>query len=473
LWSLCFTTVWVTVLLPFVVTAKIGGSVSANEQLNRALLTASRIVTCEYQDMSGMFKNEPSWQSGSTLETLADFVALSNSPLKSLLHQTFMNTDIFTGGPCYDGYQWWLLTWLQAYTVDPDINYLYRAADIYDYVAVNAWNASACRGGLQLCSNNSYKSAIANELFLLSSIRLHPYAALLDRPPTFYLNWTLTAWNWFATSGLINGDFLVNDGLSDGTCLNNNGTTWTYNQGVVLSALGLLYNATQNATLLDTAQRIADATIQKLVYSDGILKEPCEPNCTMDQALYKGIFVRHLAYLIPYLTDAAHIQKYSSFLQQNAEMVWTSQLCDLDGLYGYIWSNQSSSSCEASRNTSATSAAWDLFVSAAKSNPSNTSAPSNWTFLGLGNCADDKNASMPNYNQINITESVCRATAEQDSGAVAYDHQLGCNSVNYCRIRTLSDPHQVPKGWNYENATAKTVTRSNNYPVTGCYLKVH
>ena len=213
LWSLCFTTVWMTVLLPFVVTTKVAGGLSANEQLNRALLTASRIVTCEYQDMSGMFKNEASWESGNTLETLADFVALTNSPLKSILHQAFMNTDIFTGGPCYDGYQWWLLTWLQAYTVDPDINYLYRAADIFDYIAVNAWNASTCRGGLQLCPNNTYKSASANELFLLSSIRLHPYAAQLDRPPTFYLDWAQKAWNWFATSGLINSDSLVNDGL--------------------------------------------------------------------------------------------------------------------------------------------------------------------------------------------------------------------------------------------------------------------
>ncbi len=259
---------------------------------------------------------------------------------------------------------------------------------------------------------------------------------------------------------------------SDGTCVNNNGPTWTSNQGVILSGLALLYNATGNATLLNTAQAIADATIQQLVYSDGILKESCEPNCTNDQSLYKGIFVRHLAYLIPYLTDAAHIQKYQSFLQQNAQSVWTSQRCEVDGLYGFIWSNQSSNSCEPSRNTSATSAAWDLFISAAKANPSSNTSSSNWTFLGLGNCEDDKNASMPNFNRINITETLCRATAQQDNGAVAYDHQLGCNGINYCRIRTLSDPHQVPTGWSYENGTARNVTRANNFPVSGCYLRV-
>lgn len=88
---------------------------------------------------------------------------------------------------------------------------------------------------------------------------------------------------------------------------------------MILSGLALLANATQNATLLSVAQRIADATIERLTYSNGILKEPCEPNCDNDQKLFKGIFARHLAYLLPYLTDPSHVQKYDAFLQQNAD----------------------------------------------------------------------------------------------------------------------------------------------------------
>jgi predicted alpha-1,6-mannanase (GH76 family) len=121
------------------------------------------------------------------------------------------------GGNCFDDYQWWLLGWLQAYSVEPDIDYLYRAANIYDFVVVHAWNDSICRGGMQWCSNNTYKNAITNELFLISSMRLHPYASLLDRPPTFYLDWALKEWQWFETSGLINVDYLINDGLRYGS----------------------------------------------------------------------------------------------------------------------------------------------------------------------------------------------------------------------------------------------------------------
>jgi hypothetical protein len=218
LWPLCFTTVLVTVtvLLPFIVTTNIKSGALTNEAIHWIEMTASRIFTCEYPDTSGLWKNEQRWQSGNTLETLANFISVLYSPLKSVFHQIFMNTPTFVPGDCFDDYLWWLTAWLQVYSVEPDLNYLYRAADMFDYVAVNGWNASVCNGGVQLCSNNTYKSAIANELFLLSSMRLHPYAALLDRPPTFYLDWALKEWQWFQASGLINGNNLINDGLRYG-----------------------------------------------------------------------------------------------------------------------------------------------------------------------------------------------------------------------------------------------------------------
>ncbi len=73
---------------------------------------------------------------------------------------------------------------------------------------------------------------------------------------------------------------------------------------------------------------------------------------------------------------------------------------------------------------------------------------------------------------MNVTETLCRTTAEQDKGALAYDHQLGCTGIEYCRIRTLSDQHQTPAGWSYENGTARNVTQSNKLPVSGCFLRL-
>ena len=120
---------------------------------------------------------------------------------------------MFVGGDCFDDHQWILLGWMQAYSVEPDPNYLLRAANIHDFVSNNAWNASRCQGGKQWCPKKDYKNAITNELFLISSMRLHPYATLVGKPSTYYLDWALKEWQWFEQSGMINADYLINDGL--------------------------------------------------------------------------------------------------------------------------------------------------------------------------------------------------------------------------------------------------------------------
>ena len=53
----------------------------------------------------------------------------------------------------------------------------------------------------------------------------------------------------------------------------------SYNQGVILGALSELYRATKNADYTSSAKRIADAGISKLTDSNGILHDPCEPDC--------------------------------------------------------------------------------------------------------------------------------------------------------------------------------------------------
>jgi len=116
---------------------------------------------------------------------------------------------------------------------------------------------------------------------------------------------------------MINEQFWINDGLNSASCENDQQTTWTYNQDVILSGLGLLVNATGNSSLLLIAQKIADATIQYLTYSGQFLREACEPNCDSNQRLFKGIFIRHLSYLLRYLTDSIQIEKYQKFIEIN------------------------------------------------------------------------------------------------------------------------------------------------------------
>ncbi|WP_281291446.1 glycoside hydrolase family 76 protein [Streptomyces botrytidirepellens] len=152
-----------------------------------------------------------------------------------------------------------------------------------------------------------------------------------------YLNHALEAWNWFKNSGMINNDHLVNDGLNtqSGGCANNGGTTWTYNQGVVLGGLVELYKATGQKAMLTTARQIADAVIASpLLSPKGILTEPCEAtgNCEFDGTAFKGIFARNLGEL----DNALPGHPYRSYLQAQANSAYAKARNSADQ-YGQHW----------------------------------------------------------------------------------------------------------------------------------------
>lgn len=181
------------------------------------------------------------------------------------------------------------------------------------------WDTT-CSGGIWWSKDRTYKNAIANELFLTVAGRLH------NRTPGdgglgSYLDWAQREWNWFAGSGLINSSSLINDGLTS-SCQNNNGTTWSYNQGVILGGLVDLYKAIADPTLLSQAETLATAstTSSLLVNSEGILVEPCEASgCGNDGPQFKGIFAKNLYYLFTADQNAT----YHKFLLTNANSIWT------------------------------------------------------------------------------------------------------------------------------------------------------
>jgi predicted alpha-1,6-mannanase (GH76 family) len=226
----------------------------------------------------------------------------------------------------YDDDGWYLNAWLRAYAATGAGEFLDEAVALFAELT-RGWD-DTCGGGVWWRTDNTYKNAITTELFLLAAARLHELAP--DRAP--YLDWAHRAWAWLDGSGLINADDLVNDGL-DSSCTNNGQPTWTYNQGVLLSGLVQLWRCTGEASLLRRAERIADAAMATLVYPDGVLREPSEPDLgNKDAQLFKGIFGQGLARL--YAAERADAA-YLRFLAANADAAWQSARTDRG--VGLLW----------------------------------------------------------------------------------------------------------------------------------------
>jgi predicted alpha-1,6-mannanase (GH76 family) len=238
----------------------------------------------------------------------------------------------------YDDNGWWALSWIAAYDLTGDPRYLEMAKAIFAQMTTG-WD-NECGGGVWWTTSRTYKNAIPNELLLLLAARLHQRTQG-DSGPGSYLDWALREWEWFRASGMIGTTGLVNDGLTP-ACENNGGTTWTYNQGVILGGLAALHEITGDPGHLEQGNRIAGAVLRYLTSPAtperapedapgqalaaggepaGILIEPCErsgKNCNGDQTQFKGIFIRNLYDFYRQSPRPA----YRAFILANARSIW-------------------------------------------------------------------------------------------------------------------------------------------------------
>ena len=213
----------------------------------------------------------------------------------------------------YDDEGWWALAWIAVYDVTGNKQYLRTAESIFEDIAAS-YDTTPC-GGVWWDRNNTYVNAIANELFLDVAAHL---ANRAGGKSSYYLDWAKKEWAWFQKSGMINAQNNINDGLNSTTCQNNGGTVWSYNQGVILGGLTELSRATGDRSYIKTAKLIADAAIKNLTDSDGILHDPCEPDCGADGPQFKGVFARNLQIL----QQASPTPRYKAFLKKNANSIW-------------------------------------------------------------------------------------------------------------------------------------------------------
>merc|ERR1712080_715482 len=131
--------------------------------------------------------------------------------------------------------------------------------------------------------------------------------------------------------GILKGDdHRIADGLAD-DCTCNRGEGCTYNQGVILAALGLLHESMPaeeskaREALIVTADSLAAAAFKRYGV-DGVLQELCEVDgCNADAAQFKGIFTRYLAQYLHAVGPASpRASEFHQLLAQNADSIWLS-----------------------------------------------------------------------------------------------------------------------------------------------------
>lgn len=317
-----------------------------------------------YNQSTGIYNTTGWWNSANAITVLVDYARLTNSTqYNSVLQNTFTVAPTSQGFPgfinqYYDDEGWWALAWIDAYDLTKNSQYLTMAGSIFSDMA-GGWD-NTCGGGIWWNKDRKYKNAIANELFL--SVAAHLANRVTDpTQQSQYLDWANKEWTWFAASGMINSQNLINDGLnittstSGTSCTNNGQQTWSYNQGVVLGGLTELSKLNTDPSLSQKAQEIATAAITRLVDASGVMHDPCEANCGADGVQFKGIFVRNLVALHTAYPQAS----YKTFIDANANSIWDKSQ-GTNYQFGQVWSGPFDAG-----NAGSQSSALDAIVGAA------------------------------------------------------------------------------------------------------------
>lgn len=209
---------------------------------------------------------------------------------------------------------WAVIASVDAWQTDHDPELLDWAATNFSRLVTDHWD-DHCAGGIWWDPKHSYKNAITNELLLTAATRLY-----LATGQEAYRDWALRIWGWFAASGMIGPDGLINDGL-DAQCRNNGKPRYTYNQGVLLGGLDDLTAITGDPQYRAAALRTALAATRTLVTAQGLLTEPSDA-LGADGPMFKGVFVYHLGHLVEALPEGPERAELSTWLARNSDAVW-------------------------------------------------------------------------------------------------------------------------------------------------------
>ncbi|KAI4729902.1 hypothetical protein E4T49_02254 [Aureobasidium sp. EXF-10728] len=271
----------------------------------------------------------------------------------------------------YDDILWTTLEWLENIktieyrnSTEPSWHgvqfnpaFSHRARLFWD-LASKGWDTDLCGGGMLWNPRLlPYKNTITNQLFISASVAMYlsspgdaidfPFSAfdsqVFDAMPgrphdPKYLKAAIEGYSWLKKSNMTNSQGLYVDGyhikgytqngsIGTGKCDDRNEMLYTYNQGVILSGLRGLWEATGNTSYLldgyklihnvmastgwstsaDPHTHISKSSHWSGLGSHGILEELCDRSgtCSQDSQTFKGIFFHHLTQFCQSLPEEA------------------------------------------------------------------------------------------------------------------------------------------------------------------------
>jgi predicted alpha-1,6-mannanase (GH76 family) len=221
-----------------------------------------------------------------------------------------------------------------------DAAFAHRARVFYD-LASQGWDTTSCGGGMNWNPRlETYKNAITNELFITASINMYlyfpgdtntsPFDSLQSHNMSQQMGWqelpvarphdrkylksATAAYKWLKDSNMTNAQGLYIDGfhLSDPrtgpkVCDQRNEMVYTYNQGVVLSGLRGLWEATGDVGYLEDGFTLISNVVKATGYGQqnstswrglgrgGVLEDVCDADgsCSQDGQGFKGLYFHH------------------------------------------------------------------------------------------------------------------------------------------------------------------------------------
>ena len=226
----------------------------------------------------------------------------------------------------------WIGPIVRLYEVTKEDKYLATAKDLMEWVKT-AWN-NIGGGGIAWEKNDNLhsKNACSNGPAALLAVRLYEVTKDAD-----YLEWSKKIYDWEKEHLFNPATGAVYDALNGNTGELNK-VTLSYNSGTFTGAAYHLFKVTGDETYLNDARKCANFAISDrsmIDTSNNIIRDEGKT----DGGLFKGIFMRYFRQLLdePALSEV-YREKFTTFFNHNAEVLWRNGVNKNDLLFSSSWS---------------------------------------------------------------------------------------------------------------------------------------